>query len=126
MGDYNMSKLMPRLIPHSRPSLGIAEERAVGQALRGGTPGGGPEVGAFERDLEKRVGGRATATPHEGRFHRVRRMFALLRCEVTALHRDRIGELELPDDLSIGDCRVLSGEELALLLSLVDATAEAP
>lgn len=52
---------MPRRIPHSRPALGVAEERAVIQVLRSGDAGAGPEVGAFERELEKRVGGRATA-----------------------------------------------------------------
>lgn len=67
------------------------------------------------RDIE---GGRATAVLHEGRYHQVRRMFAALGCEVTALHRDRIGDLDLPDDLAVGDCRVLSEEELVELLSL--------
>lgn len=71
-------------------------------------------------------GGEATTILHEGRFHQVRRMFALLGCEVTALHRDRIGELDLPADLAVGDCRVLSEDELACLLSLPDATGEAP
>ena len=46
----------------------------------------------------------------EGRYHQVRRMFAAVGNHVTALHRDRIGGLALPDDLAAGDYRVLSAE----------------
>ena len=61
--------------------------------------------------------GRATLTLREGRTHQVRRMLRLLGGEVVALHRDRIGDLELPDDLERGEIRPLGAEERALLLS---------
>ena len=41
----------------------------------------------------------ARLTITEGRYHQVRRMFAAVGNHVTALHRDRIGALGLPDDL---------------------------
>ena len=44
----------------------------------------------------------AFLTLTEGRYHQVRRMFAALGNHVTALHRDRIGALALPDDLAAG------------------------
>jgi 16S rRNA pseudouridine516 synthase len=56
--------------------------------------------------------GRLTIT--EGRYHQVRRMFAAVGNHVTALHRDRLGGLDLPADLAAGAYRPLSEAELAL------------
>lgn len=50
-------------------------------------------------------------TVHEGKYHQVKRMFAALGNHVRALHRDRIGELEL-DDLAVGEWRDLHPEEI--------------
>jgi 16S rRNA pseudouridine516 synthase len=47
----------------------------------------------------------------EGRYHQVRRMFAAVGNHVTALHRDRIGGLVLPETLAPGDWRVLRSDE---------------
>jgi len=44
----------------------------------------------------------AYVTVTEGRYHQVRRMFAAVGNHVAALHRDRVGELALPDDLAPG------------------------
>jgi 16S rRNA pseudouridine516 synthase len=63
----------------------------------------------FEAASEKR--GFLTIT--EGRYHQVRRMFAAIGNHVTALHRDRIGALALPDELAPGGYRVLGSAELA-------------
>ncbi|HEX5379879.1 MAG TPA: pseudouridine synthase [Phenylobacterium sp.] len=49
----------------------------------------------------------AYLTITEGRYHQVRRMFAAVGNHVTALHRDRIGGLDLPQDLAAGAWRVL-------------------
>jgi 16S rRNA pseudouridine516 synthase len=54
----------------------------------------------------------------EGRYHQVRRMFAATGNHVTALHRDRIGALDLPDDLSAGEHRILTESELAAVFKL--------
>lgn len=58
----------------------------------------------------------ATVTLTEGRYHQVRRMFAAVGNHVEALHRDRIGALDLPADLAPGEFRVLGDAELALVL----------
>lgn len=50
----------------------------------------------------------ATVILQEGRYHQVRRMFAATGNHVVALHRDRIGALELPADLAPGDFRILT------------------
>ena len=47
----------------------------------------------------------------EGRYHQVRRMFAAVGNHVTALHRSRIGNLDL-GDLKVGEYRILSHDEL--------------
>ncbi len=57
----------------------------------------------------------AYLTITEGRYHQVRRMFAAMGNHVVTLHRDRIGGLDLPADLSPGDYRLLSGDEAASL-----------
>lgn len=65
-----------------------------------------------EADLE-----RATLILEEGRYHQVRRMIAALGGEVVTLHRDRIGSLALPGDLSPGQARIIADAELELLIS---------
>lgn len=51
----------------------------------------------------------------EGRYHQVRRMFAALGNHVAALHRDRVGGLTLPDDLAVGQFRVLDANQTDLI-----------
>jgi 16S rRNA pseudouridine516 synthase len=49
----------------------------------------------------------------EGKYHQVKRMIAAVGNRVTALHRSRIGRLELPADLAAGSWRWLTPEQLA-------------
>ena len=65
------------------------------------------------------TGGWLTIT--EGRYHQVRRMFAAVGNHVTALHRDRMGGLDLPADLAAGAYRPLTAAELAQVLSATPA-----
>ena len=60
---------------------------------------------------------RAFVTLTEGRYHQVRRMFAAVGNQVTALHRDRVGGLALPDDLPAGDFRIMNEQDIAAVLS---------
>ena len=53
----------------------------------------------------------ARLTITEGRYHQVRRMFAAVGNHVTALHRDRIGGLELSQDMQPGAWRPLTPDE---------------
>jgi 16S rRNA pseudouridine516 synthase len=57
----------------------------------------------------------ARLTITEGRYHQVRRMFAAVGNHVAALHRDRIGGLELPADLAPGQWRILGEPGLAAI-----------
>ena len=51
----------------------------------------------------------------EGRYHQVRRMFAATGNHVEKLHRERLGGLSLPDDMTPGQWKLLSEEEIALI-----------
>lgn len=53
----------------------------------------------------------ANLTIIEGRYHQVRRMFDAVGAKVIALHRDRVGGLDLPADLPVGAWRILSQTE---------------
>ena len=63
----------------------------------------------------------AVVTLAEGRYHQVRRMFAALGNRVVALHRDRIGALDLPPDLAPGAWRVLDSAEVLVALAAAPA-----
>ncbi len=58
----------------------------------------------------------ATIILHEGKYHQVRRMFAALGAEVTALHRDKIGGMELPADMQVGEIALFDDDTWDLLL----------
>lgn len=64
----------------------------------------------------------ALLTITEGRYHQVRRMFAAVGNHVTALHRDRIGGLALPDDLDPGAWRRLEPQDAQRIFQ-ADASA---
>ena len=66
--------------------------------------------------LVKIASNRCWLTITEGRYHQVRRMFAATGNHVTALHRDRIGRLDLPENLEAGAYRYLTGAELGLVI----------
>lgn len=59
----------------------------------------------------------ARLTITEGRYHQVRRMFAAVGNHVTALHREAVGGLDLPVELSAGEWRVASAADLDLIFS---------
>ena len=59
----------------------------------------------------------ASLTVTEGRYHMVRRMFAAVGNHVTALHRDRIGGLALPDDLAPGQWRLMTPADIAAVFA---------
>jgi len=76
----------------------------------------GEEKPLLPAQLEVLAPTRATVTVTEGRYHQVRRMFAAVGNHVTALHRDRVGSLALPDDLPAGQYRILSEQDVSLVL----------
>ncbi|MHB1204644.1 MAG: pseudouridine synthase [Rhodospirillaceae bacterium] len=59
----------------------------------------------------------ARVTVTEGRYHQVRRMFAAVGNHVNALHRDRIGALEVPADLGPGQYRLMTAADIAAVFA---------
>ena len=66
--------------------------------------------------LDKIASNRCWLTIMEGRYHQVRRMFAATGNHVSNLHRDRIGRLDLPENLEAGAFRFLTDAELGLVM----------
>jgi 16S rRNA pseudouridine516 synthase len=67
--------------------------------------------------LEPLTQTQARVTVTEGRYHMVRRMFAAVGNHVERLHRERLGGLRLPDDLSPGQWRRLDEAEVASIFT---------
>jgi 16S rRNA pseudouridine516 synthase len=67
--------------------------------------------------LEPLAERQAWLTITEGRYHQVRRMFAAVGNHVEALHRDRIGALELPPELEPGGYRLMGAEDVAAVFA---------
>ena len=67
-------------------------------------------------ELEELGPRQAQLTLHEGRYHQVRRMFAAVGNHVLALHRPRVGGLEL-GGLEPGQWRALDASDLARLFN---------
>ncbi|WP_408900072.1 16S rRNA pseudouridine(516) synthase RsuA [Photobacterium piscicola] len=53
----------------------------------------------------------------EGKYHQVKRMFAAVGNRVVGLHRERVGTVELDEDLEPGQYRPLTDEEIASFLA---------
>lgn len=62
--------------------------------------------------LDVRAEREVLLTIHEGKYHQVKRMFAALGNKVEALHRERIGEIEMDESLELGEYRYLTQEEV--------------
>ncbi len=66
------------------------------------------------KSAELKITGRCSGivTIREGRYHQIKRMFGCFGAKVIELNRIGIGNLILPEDLKLGECRELSHEEL--------------
>jgi len=62
--------------------------------------------------LEIVDGNEALLTISEGKYHQVKRMFAAVGNLVIALHREKIGHIELDPDLAEGESRFLTEQEV--------------
>ncbi|MEZ9230745.1 16S rRNA pseudouridine(516) synthase RsuA [Vibrio amylolyticus] len=62
--------------------------------------------------LDVRAEKEVLLTIHEGKYHQVKRMFAALGNKVEALHREKIGEIEMDESLELGEYRFLTVEEV--------------
>lgn len=70
----------------------------------------GEEKPLLPATMERIDATEAVLTITEGRYHQVRRMFAAVGNHVEALHRTRLGGLDLPLDLPAGGYRLLDAD----------------
>ena len=97
----------------ARPLSGVEAERfASGELMLEGEDK--PLAPAVFEPLSETT---AWLTVTEGRYHQVRRMFAAVKNHVEALHRDRVGGLDLPPDLEPGQYRVMSEADVAAVFA---------
>ncbi len=97
----------------ARPLTG--EETALFGA--GGIKLHGDEKPLLPAEFEPLAQASGLLTLHEGRYHQVRRMFAAIGNHVEALHRDQIGALRLPQDLTAGQWWALDEAGIALIFA---------
>ena len=91
---------------------GYAEKMAEGMVLADGAqclPAKAAPVEGTDRE--------ALICLHEGKYHQVRRMFAAAGNHVAELARIAMGGLEMPQDLEIGTCCVLSEKDVQKMLN---------
>ncbi len=98
----------------------ISEAESIIQRFAEGLQLNGEKQPTLPAMLEINSACTATVLISEGRYHQVKRMFAAVGNRVTALHRDRIGEIELDPALAPGACRELTDAEVAHFQSPVD------
>ena len=48
----------------------------------------------------------------EGKYHQIKRMFAMFDNPVTSLHREQIGAIKLDEDMAVGDFKALTQQEI--------------
>lgn len=97
----------------AEPMEGATAEWAIGQVADGVMLDGEetPTQPAMLRLLSPM---QAELTITEGRYHQVKRMFAALGNHVNSLHRSSIGDLALDANLTPGEWRELTADEIAL------------
>ena len=54
----------------------------------------------------------AKLTIFEGKYHQIKRMFGTVGLGVNELKRVAVGDFYLPDDMELGECRILTNEDL--------------
>ena len=62
----------------------------------------------------------ALVTLTEGRYHQIKRMFGCYGAKVIELQRISMGNLMLPNDLKLGECRELTEKELQMVKEIVE------
>lgn len=76
----------------------------------------GEEQPCLPAELEIHDDRHATMIIYEGKYHQVRRMIAALGGEVTELHRDKIGDLELPPEMRPAEIALIDEGTWSVLL----------
>lgn len=118
-GDWSHRVTSPRRKCPKRYRVTLAEPvtAAMAAQLSQGVSLRGDDRPTQPAQVEILADNQVWLTIVEGRYHQVKRMFAAVGNHVLALHRDRIGPVELDPALAPGDYRPLSATEIAALVA---------
>ncbi|MGE0081438.1 MAG: 16S rRNA pseudouridine(516) synthase RsuA [Thiohalomonadaceae bacterium] len=116
-GDWSHRVTSPRRKCPKRYRVTLAEPltAAMVEQLSAGVPLRGDDRPTRPAQVEVLAENQVWLTIAEGRYHQVKRMFAAVGNHVLALHRDRIGTVELDPALAPGEYRPLTAQEIAAL-----------
>ncbi len=115
-GQWNHRVTAPRHGCQKTYLVGTAEpiaESAI-DAFKAGIQLNGEKAPTLPSDLEILGSHLARLSIQEGKYHQVKRMFAALGNRVISLHREQIGAISLPADLSPGEFRPLTEAQILM------------
>lgn len=97
---------------------GVVTEKEIQQFAVGLTIDGDEQVSPAQLEVIQIDGDQSLIhlTIHEGKFHQVKRMFKAVGMKVLTLHRLKMGDFSLPNDVPLGKYRPLTHEEEQLLI----------
>ncbi|MEY8371238.1 pseudouridine synthase [Aerococcaceae bacterium 50-4] len=109
-GQFNHAIMAPKKHVEKEYAVlvdGLLTDKNIGQFEKGLDIGKGEitkPAKLFIDQVDEKMGQTfARVVIAEGKYHQVKRMFHAVGCEVVQLHRQRIGQLTLPDILAAGD-----------------------
>lgn len=111
-GDFAHDILAPK--KHIKKLYEVVVDRAITEEMVDGFKNGVVLNDGECKEAELQITGINTGivTLIEGRYHQIKRMFGCYKAKVLELHRIGMGNLMLPVDLEMGECRELTEEEL--------------
>jgi len=111
-GEFAHNILSPR--KHISKTYNVVIDKPVSEEMVRGFIGGVMLNDGECKTAELEITGDYTARVvlTEGRYHQIKRMFGCFGAKVLELERIKMGNLELPKDLKMGECRELTLEEL--------------
>ena len=114
-GDFSHNVISPKSGLDKRYSVeldGEVTEEIVAAFKKGITLADGTECLPADLSFDKGNPTHATVIIQEGKYHQIKRMFGIVDLGVNELRRESIGEVILDPELSEGECRPLTAEEL--------------
>lgn len=84
------------------------------QAFRAGFYFAYEDITTLPAELEILTSSSARVIIYEGKYHQIKRMFHAVGNRITSLHREKIGNITLDENLPLGHYRFLTDEEISI------------
>ena len=114
-GEFAHNILSPR--KHVKKEYEVTLDIPVTSAMVAGFKNGVNLIDGECKEAELTITGEYTGVVvlTEGRYHQIKRMFGCFGAKVLELERIGMGNFTLPDDLTLGECREFTEDELKLI-----------